>query len=92
MVPAIVTRRGGLPVSPDTSSSPVIWEDWRPSETEERDRPAIVPRAVPQSSLQEATDVVVDVNGQVKFVALTGIGAKPPMATHQNSCNLRANG
>lgn len=69
-----VSGRSGLPDSPDTPNSSVVWEDWRPLETEAR--PTILSTPVENVPLVEATDVVIAANGQIEFVAQSERGLR----------------
>ena len=75
-----VSGRGGLPDSPDSSNSSVVWEDWRPLETE--DRSATTSTSVESTPLVEATEVVVVANGHVEFIAQS----EKLLGPHQINC------
>ena len=75
-----VSGRGGLPDSPDSSNSSVVWEDWRPLET--KDRSATTSTSVESTPLVEATEVVVAANGHVEFITQS----EKLLGPHQINC------
>lgn len=82
-----VSGRGGLPDNPGTLDSDLAtWEDWRPLEAEESTDIAAAAVAS-QTFLEEATNMVVDTNGQVKFVVSTVLQSEPYTASSRVSCH-----
>ncbi|MEM1253459.1 MAG: filamentous hemagglutinin N-terminal domain-containing protein [Cyanobacteria bacterium P01_H01_bin.21] len=83
-----VSGRSGLPDSPDIPNSSAVWEDWRPLETENELKAASI---ASQTPLREATEMMVDANGQVMFLASTDTRSESNIGLHQASCNSQTN-
>lgn len=66
-----LSGRGGLPENPANLNSVNPWEDLHPLETEPAVRASTLPTLSANETLIEASDVMVNSNGQVEFVAST---------------------
>ena len=82
----VITGQGGLPETPSTLDSTTTWEDFRPLETDYEIGAITAPAVEPDAPLIEATELVINENGQVEFVASTA--ARPKLHTEQ--CGPRA--
>ena len=83
-----VSGRSGLPDSPDSSNSSIVWEDWRPLEAETEVTTA---STTSQTPLREATEMMVDANGQVRFVASTDTRSDRNIGPSQGICSSQIN-
>ena len=88
-----VSGRSGLPNLPDVPNNSTVWEDWRPLETENEVKTASIPSMISHTPLREATEMRVDANGQITFVASTDARSSPSVGlaklSFSNQCARR---